>query len=134
MATYEFIRQRTDGYREKGGASALTLAKTGQSIHRIHAGAEVSWEAPQGVRVAAQGWYRGIYGDVRSETPTYFTADPERHMFVNTSHKADRNSVGLGARLAIPLGTRAELGAEYALMLGTNSVSHQGSAVIGIGW
>ena len=123
-----------EGYGGGAGDEGVTMAGRVQRVRRVHCGAERAWKHRSGFRVSARTWYRGLYGDRQSRVPTYFTADPDRNIFVNTSHSEDKNSLGLGMKVEVPLGDRVELGANYAWTRGRNARSHQVQAVLSVSW
>ncbi len=134
MATYEFLRLKTDAYNESDGYYGLTLATTNQSLHRVKAGMETIWKSGRWVELSAGVWYQGIHGDRSMRVPTYFTMDPEQNMFNNTGHHADRDSVGLGLNCSVLLRDNIRLGAEYTFIAGKRSTTHLGSAAVNISW
>lgn len=66
--------------------------------------------------------------------PTYFTNDPDRHLFVNVSHSADRHSLGLGGRLTVPPGTKAEASADCAWLRGKNNSTIAAGLSVSVAW
>lgn len=65
VATYEYIRMKTQSYRERGGYYALTLAESPQTLHRLNAGVEFAYQTAGCLRLSGKAWYQGVYGDTR---------------------------------------------------------------------
>ncbi len=132
--TYEFLRMKSDSYAESGGYYALTLDSLYQSFHRVRTGVESAWKMGRQAELSAGVWYQGLYGDRAMRVPTRFTMDPDRAVFANAGHSADKDSVVLGLKCSIPLRDNISVGAEYEFTAGRRSTTHLGSAVLNISW
>ena len=128
-ASYDYIHIKTDGFDEGAGTYALNMGSYDQDLHRFKAGLEAGWEAESGFTASAEAYYLGVYGDLEAETSGYFINDPGNGFDI-IGNGLDENSLGLGAKVGLPVGPNWELNVGYDFLLGENATTHQGSAIV----
>ena len=128
-ASYDYIHIKTDGFDEGAGIYALNMGSYDQDLHRFKAGLEAGWEAESGFTASAEAYYLGVYGDREAETSGYFINDPANGFDI-IGNGLDENSLGLGAKVDLPVGPNWELNVGYDFLVGENATTHQGSAMV----
>ena len=128
-ASYDYIHASIDGFDEGTGALALDIDDYNLDLHRLKAGLEAGWESESGFTASAEAYYLGLYGDREAKTDGHLTADPVNGFEV-IGNGLDENSLGLGAKLALPVGPNWELGVGYDFLVGSDATTHQGSATV----
>ena len=128
-ASYDYIHIKTDGFDEGAGTYALNMSGYDQDLHRVKAGLEAGWASESGLMASAEAYYLGTYGDRVTETSGYLINDPANGFNV-IGNGLDENSLGLGAKVDLPLGPNWELNIGYDFLLGEKATTHQGSAMV----
>ncbi len=123
-ARYDYIHLSTDGFDEGDGLFALNVDDYDQNLHRVKAGLEAGYEAQNGLRLAAEAYYLGLYGDRRARASAHFTADPVNG-FTAIGDALDENNLGLGARASYSVNEQWELGAGYNAIIGKDTISNE---------
>ena len=126
-ASYDYIRADIDGFDEGAGKYALKVDDYSQNLHRLKAGLEGGWEADNGALVSAEVYYLGLYGDTEAATTGHFTADPVNG-FAIIGNGPDKNNFGFGVNVSVPVSPNWEVGIGYDLLMGSDSVTNQGTA------
>ena len=124
---YDFIHISTDGFDEGQGQLALRSDDYTQDIHRFKSGVDLSWtERKSGFTATGEVYYLGVYGDRDAQTSAHFVSDPVNG-FTMLGNSLDRDSLGLGLNVALPVTEQWELSAGYNVLLGSDTVSQQGT-------
>ncbi len=128
-ASYDYIHASVDGFNEGAGDFSLSVDDYDLDLHRVKAGLEAGWESEAGFTASAEAYYLGLYGDREAETDGHFVADPANGFDI-IGNGLDENSLGLGAKIGLPLGPNWELGVGYDFLVGSDATTHQGSATV----
>lgn len=123
---YDFINLNVDGFRERRGVYAIRSEDYSQNIHKVKAGFDLSWTDPESGLIAnGEVYYLGVYGDRGAQAGGYFVNDPVNG-FTMLGNDLDRDNLGLGLKLSLPVNERCELGAGYNVLFGADTVAQQG--------
>ena len=128
-ASYDYIHLSTDGFDEGSGELAISVGDYDQDLHRVKAGLEAGYEFESGLTASAEAYYLGVYGDREAETSGHFINDAANPWSL-VGNGLDENSLGLGAKVGLPLGPNWDLGVGYDFLAGEDASTHQGTATI----
>lgn len=125
FVSYEYMRLDVDGYAEDAGLYALHFGSTRNELHRLLAGGSLTWDVTEGASLSGRAYYAGLYGDRRARAEASFVMDQAHNTFTSTGDPLDKDSLGLGLGVNLPLMTNLRASVNYNLLTGKDSTSHQ---------
>ena len=114
-AGYDFIQLEVESHAEEtGGLFPLAFDRARQNLHRFSLGAELDWQAENGLGLVLRGGWGRLSGDLEGRAAVQvLTQGPGRPIYQAAGDALDKNVAEVGLGLDVPLGDDWSLNLDY---------------------